>query len=86
VRVAKQPGSRVPERQIGQLLVAVGPLADREIAAAALVALAANDRERHHDAVANLELAIDAFPTSTTSPMVSWPMMSPFFIPGITWS
>ena len=27
-----------------------------------------------------------SFPTATTSPMVSWPMMSPAFMPGMKWS
>ena len=38
------------------VLVAVGGLADGVVAAPALVALAAPDRERHDDAVAHLEL------------------------------
>ena len=42
------------------LLVAVGALADREVAALALVALAADDREGDHDAVADLELLVVA--------------------------
>src|SRR5207248_7785286 len=58
VRIAKEPGGGVPEHFVGEVLVAVGALADREIAALALVALAANDRERHDDAVANLKLLV----------------------------
>ena len=34
-------------------------------------------------AVADLELVLASEPTSTTSPMVSWPMMSPDFMPGM---
>jgi hypothetical protein len=33
--------------------------------------------------VAHLEGALASGPTSTTSPMNSWPMMSPFFMPGM---
>ena len=42
------------------ILLAVGALADREIAALALLALAADDGERHDDPVALLQLAVDA--------------------------
>jgi hypothetical protein len=69
-----------PWREFG---VAVGALADREVAAPALVALAADDGEGHDDPVADLELARFSRPTSTTSPMNSWPMMSPDFMPGM---
>ena len=60
VRVAEQPGRGVAERGVGQRLVAVGALADREIAAPALLAFAADDRERDDDALANLELVFRA--------------------------
>jgi hypothetical protein len=46
------------EHLVGERLVAVGALAHRVIAAAALVAFAADDGEGHHDAVADLELAV----------------------------
>ena len=58
VRVAEQAGRGVAEHLVGHLLVAIGALADREIAAPALLALAAGDRERHHDPVADLELVV----------------------------
>jgi hypothetical protein len=50
----------VAEHLIGELLVSVGALAHREIAAPALVAFAANDRKGHHDAVALLQVPIHA--------------------------
>lgn len=43
---------------VGEILIAVGALADREIAPLALVALAADDREGHDDAVADLEFLV----------------------------
>ena len=61
--------------------VGVGVLAEREQLALACRAVAAGDRERHDDAVADLEVR-DARPTSTTSPMNSWPRMSPVFMVG----
>ena len=42
------------------VLVAVAALAHREVAALALIALAADDRERHNDAVANFQRLIVA--------------------------
>ena len=58
--VAEQAGRRVSEHLVGEMTLAVGGLADREIAALALVAFAANDREGNDDAVALLQLAVDA--------------------------
>jgi hypothetical protein len=55
VGIAEQPGRAVAEDGVGQLLVAVRPLADRIVAPLALVALAAPDGEGHHDPVAGLE-------------------------------
>ena len=60
VRIAEQPRGRVPERGIRELPVAIGPLADREVAALTLLAFAAGNREGDHDTVADLQLAIDA--------------------------
>jgi hypothetical protein len=62
VGVAEQAGRGVPEDLVGQILVAVGRLAHRVVAAVALVALAAGDRERDDDAVADLELALGLGP------------------------
>ena len=58
VRVAEETCGGVAEDLVGQFLVAVGPLADREIPAPALLALAAGDRERHDDPVTDLELVV----------------------------
>lgn len=60
MRVAEQTGGGVPEHLAGEMLLAIGGLADREIASLALVAFAANDREPYVDAVALLQLAVDA--------------------------
>src|SRR3954470_15722859 len=60
MRVAEQAGCRVSERLVCQMALAIGGFADREIAAFALIAFAANDREGHDDAVALLQLAVDA--------------------------
>ncbi len=46
------------EDLVGDVLVAIGTLADREIAAPALLAFAADDGEGHHHAVADLELLV----------------------------
>ena len=54
----------------------------REQLLATREALAARDRERHDDAVADLQV-LHVAPTSTTSPMNSWPRMSPFSIVGM---
>ena len=48
----------VAEDEVAEVLVAVGALADRPVAAPALLALAAADRERDDDAVADLELLV----------------------------
>ena len=58
MRVAEQAGGGVAEHLVGHILVAVGALADRKIAALALVAFAADDRERHDDPVADLQLLV----------------------------
>ena len=60
MRVAEKARGRVSEHLVGEMALAVGGLAHREIAALALVAFAANDREGHDDAVALLQLAVDA--------------------------
>ena len=66
VRIAEQSRRRVTEDLVASLLVAIRSLADREIPAPALVAFAAGDRERHDDAVTDLEL------------VVSWPDLDHF--------
>src|SRR5205085_3908853 len=48
----------VAEHQVAEALLAVGPLAHRPVAAPALIALAAADREGNDDAVAHLELLV----------------------------
>src|SRR4051812_47589789 len=60
MRVAEQPGGGVAKRLVAEIFLAVRPLADREIAGPALVALAADDGEGDDDAVALLELAVHA--------------------------
>src|SRR3954447_6203254 len=62
MRVAEQSGRRVPEDLVRDLLVAVGRLADRVVVPMALFALVAGDRERHDDAVADLQLALGLRP------------------------
>jgi hypothetical protein len=71
------------KRRVGQGLVAVCPFADREIPALALLALAADDRKGITTRSPTFNLLFTAGPTSTTSPIVSWPMMSPDFIVGM---
>ncbi len=56
--IAIKPGGGMAEHLVGDVLVAVGTLADREIAAPALVAFAADDGEGHHHAVADLQLLV----------------------------
>ena len=51
MRVAEQACGRVAEYLVGEILLAVGGLADREIAALALIALAADDCEGNNDSV-----------------------------------
>src|SRR4051794_13210977 len=53
--VSEQPSRGVAEGGITELFVAVGPLANREVPAFALVAFAADDRERYDHPVAYLE-------------------------------
>src|SRR3954463_12440509 len=48
------------EDLVGQLLVAVRPLTNGEVASFALLAFTADYREGHHDPVALLQLSIDA--------------------------
>src|ERR1043165_5391157 len=62
VRIAEQPRGRVPERGIRELPVAIGPLADREVAAPTLLAFATGNRKRDHDALADAQRAVDAAP------------------------
>jgi hypothetical protein len=82
VRIPEQARRRVAEGRVAELLVAVRALADGEIAALTLLALAANDRERHHDAVANFQLLVlgadlDHFAHALVA------QMSPLFIAGM---
>ena len=56
--VAIEAGSGVAKDLIGHVLVAVGALADGEIAAPALIALTADDGEGHHHTVTDLELFV----------------------------
>ena len=56
VAEAEQPGGRMAHRLGGHLGIGVGPVAGREQAFAAEPTVAAADRERHHDAVADLEV------------------------------
>src|SRR5215211_3583637 len=58
VGVAEETRGRSAEDLRGHVLVAVRRLADREVAAPALLAFAAENRERHDDAVADLERAL----------------------------
>src|SRR5690606_28434856 len=58
VGVAVEPGSGVAEQFVGDVLVAVAALAHREVAAPTLVALATDDGEGHHHAVADFELLV----------------------------
>src|SRR5438105_2768341 len=58
MRIAEEAGSGVAEDLVGEMPVAVGALTDGEIAAPALLALAADDREGHDDAVADLQLLV----------------------------
>ena len=82
VGVAEQAGGGVAEYEVAEPFVAVGALADGEIAAPALLAFAADDGEGDDDAVATFSFLL-SLPTSTTSPMNSWPMMSPDRMPGM---
>src|SRR5437762_12685053 len=58
--VSEEPGRVVAEYLRGLIGIAVGALAARPLAGAAEEALAATDVEGHHDAIADLELAIFA--------------------------
>ena len=53
--VSKQARGRVAEHLVGDVFVPVGSLADREVAASALLAFSADDRERNDDALADLQ-------------------------------
>src|SRR5688572_21758450 len=56
VRVAEQARGAVAEHLVGDLAIAVRPLAHRVVAAAALLAFAADDRKGNHDPVSRFEL------------------------------
>ena len=56
--VSEQPSRGMAEGGITELLVAVGPLANREVPAFALVAFAADDRKRYDHPVADLQRAL----------------------------
>jgi len=86
VGIAEQARGGVAERLVGDLLVPVGALADREVAPLALVAFAADDREGHDHLVATFRAPLACCPSSTTSSMNSCPMTSPFSMPGMRWS
>jgi hypothetical protein len=58
VRVAEQARRRMAEHLGRDIAVAVSPFANGEVAAFALVAVAAKDRERNDDPVARLELLV----------------------------
>ena len=55
VGVAEEAGRGVAEHLVGHVLVAVGALADRKVAAPALLAFTADDGEWDDDPVADLE-------------------------------
>jgi hypothetical protein len=48
----------MPKREVGDILVSVGALADGEISSLTLIALTADDGERNDHAVAYLELLV----------------------------
>ena len=58
VGIAEQAGRRMSPQLLGHLVIRVRALAARKEALLAEEALAAGDRERHHDAVADFELLV----------------------------
>jgi hypothetical protein len=58
VRVAEQTRRGMAEHLVGDVLVAIAAFADRPVAALALLALSATDREWDHDPVADLQLLV----------------------------
>src|SRR5205085_1971298 len=60
MRVAEQTGRGVAEYLVGDLLVAVRPFANREVAPLALLAFTADDGEGYHDPVTLLQLSVHA--------------------------
>jgi hypothetical protein len=56
--VAEESRSAVPEDKIAEVLVTVGAFTDRKIAAAALVAFSADNRERYDHPITLLKLLI----------------------------
>ena len=81
MRVAEDTRSRVPPQLLGHPGVGIGVLTDRVHPLLAGEADAAGDGEGHHHPIADFQLA-DTGPTSTTSPMNSWPRMSPGIMAG----
>src|SRR5690606_33960677 len=53
--IAKQPGGGMAKHLVGEMMVAVGTFTNRVVAPLALVALTANDGERHHHPVPHLQ-------------------------------
>ena len=53
--VSKEARGGVAEHLAGDIFVPVGSLADREVAATALLAFSADDGERNDDALADLQ-------------------------------
>jgi len=62
VRVAEQSRRRMAEDLVGKILVAVRSFAHGKISPPALIALAADDGERHNDPVAGLQVTVDPGP------------------------
>ena len=83
VRVAVQTAAGVAEQQVRHPRVGVRVVAQRGHPVATVQAAAARDRERHDHAVADGFTFRTALPTSTISPMNSWPNTSPFFTVGM---
>ena len=81
--LAEQSRGRMAEHLVGEMLLAIGALADREVAAPALLAFAADDGEGHDDAVADLELAVDPAADLDDLSHHFVPMMSPGSIAGM---
>ena len=81
--ISKQASGGVSEHLICRAFIAIAAFAYRKVPAATLIALPADDCEWDHDTFADLQSAFTSLPTSTTSPMNSWPITSPLSMPGM---
>src|SRR5690606_28788542 len=82
MRIAKQPGRRMPHQLFSNPGIRIGVFTQGEKVLLTKKTSPAGNGKGGDDAVAHVQFLI-SLPVSTTSPINSWPRMSPCFIIGM---